>query len=228
MIYLVCNRRSDSARDLAAALGAEIIPVTRPDTYTVNWGTRQTCIINSRTTRDKLAELSVLKMHNVPVPPFAVNPAELQMPIGRWNDHKHGNDLFRAGRHGRERADYFVERVHTTHEFRLHLWKKNVVRASLKVKERPDAHPWIRTHNRGWKFDYGRQCQEVLSDAVRDTARAALAAVKLTFGAVDLAITSTGGVVVFEVNSAPGMCSNTIERYVPYFRKDYETWRRRR
>jgi glutathione synthase/RimK-type ligase-like ATP-grasp enzyme len=75
---------------------------------------------------------------------------------------------------------------------------------------RPDM--LIRSNTRGWKFSRLRLSD--LGVALSTPAVAAVNALGLTFGAVDMASDIDGNYFVIEVNSAPGLESSTLEAWV--------------
>jgi hypothetical protein len=74
---------------------------------------------------------------------------------------------------------------------------------------RPDM--LIRSNTRGWKFS--RIQLNNVGDRLREAAINAVAALNLSFGAVDMA-TSGAQVYVIEVNSAPGLERTTLDTWV--------------
>jgi glutathione synthase/RimK-type ligase-like ATP-grasp enzyme len=74
---------------------------------------------------------------------------------------------------------------------------------------RPDM--LIRSNTRGWKFS--RVQLNNIGDRMRQSAIAAVAALNLDFGAVDMA-TAGNTVYVIEVNSAPGLERTTLDTWV--------------
>jgi hypothetical protein len=110
-----------------------------------------------------------------------------------------------------------------THEFRVHVAKDTSGEYQIidftKKRCRGDvqANMQIRSHGNGWIF---ARSNVELPDAVRSAAIAAVNALGLDFGAVDIgAKRSLQEVAVFEVNTAPGLDGDTtFNAYVEYFR----------
>lgn len=96
-------------------------------------------------------------------------------------------------------------------EYRVHVFRGSVIDfAQKKLKHGFTPKPYIRSHNNGWIF-----CKKDV-ELPESVATAALEAVKLLgldFGAVDLAISKTGRICVFEVNTAPGIEGSTVGNY---------------
>lgn len=100
-------------------------------------------------------------------------------------------------------------------EYRVHVFKGEIidfVQKKLKhgASEIPGRNKYIRNTANGWIF--ARE-GVTISDSVREVARDAITALGLDFGAVDLAVSASGKVVVFEVNTAPGLGGTTVTHY---------------
>jgi glutathione synthase/RimK-type ligase-like ATP-grasp enzyme len=76
----------------------------------------------------------------------------------------------------------------------------------------------IRNHDNGWVF--ARVGIEP-TQAVLDSAMLAVGALGLDFGAVDIATTRNNEkpIVVFEINTAPGIEGTTLEKYLDFFKE---------
>ena len=135
--------------------------------------------------------------------------------LPRRFNHMGGHDLLRAP----STPDYWVKKVEVDSEYRVHVFQGAVIRLGVRVKAREDAHPWIRSYDAGWRLSYGNEGNrsEVILRAVRDVGKRAVVALGLDFGAVDVGWDGSGrttnGVIVFEVNSAPGLDGGTLEKY---------------
>ena len=151
------------------------------------------------------------------------NPGEW---VGRSNNHVGGADLLTPP----AAPDYFVKKVQLTAEYRVHSFLGRSVRAGAKqlregftvnapgrlASTGTNASPWIRTWDGGWRIVYDGVSA---SQAVRDLAHQAVAALGLQFGAVDIGQTADGTLLVLEVNRAPGLEGGTITRYVDAIQK---------
>jgi hypothetical protein len=124
------------------------------------------------------------------------------------------------------KPDFFVQKLNIVEEYRIHSFsgksiragKKEVREGFTKVEAEKDwkpnsnlAHPWIRSFDGGWRINYDGFKS---TSAMRNLAHAAVKALGLTFGAVDIAKTSDGNLLVLEVNSAPGLEGNTVQSYL--------------
>lgn len=103
-------------------------------------------------------------------------------------------------------------------EYRVHVVDGKIVDYVMKKKrEGEEVNYQIRNADNGWVF-----CREgvVLPDCVAQEAVKAVAALGLTFGAVDVGYNvAKNEPCVFEVNSAPGIEGQTVESYVKAFKE---------
>jgi glutathione synthase/RimK-type ligase-like ATP-grasp enzyme len=103
-------------------------------------------------------------------------------------------------------------------EYRVHVFNGSVIDfAQKKAQNGSTRAPYIRSHENGWVF-----CREgvTLPDAIAEEAIKAVVALGLDFGAVDIATKREDNTpVVFEVNTAPGICGTTLDRYVAAIRR---------
>lgn len=123
-------------------------------------------------------------------------------------------------------ADFYSRVFPKTHEFRVHVCGDQVVdfvqKKAVKGQER-EIDRLIRTHENGWVFAHdGIVLQDQRDiDALGDSAKRAIAALGLDFGAVDILATVTEEAprrlrraVICEVNSSPGLeNTRTIQGY---------------
>ena len=128
--------------------------------------------------------------------------------LPRANNHRSGRDLINPP----ARPDFWVRKVNIKEEYRVHSFDGRSIRLAKKVKDEHynrTPHPWIRTLSNGWRFSYvGTDNQ-----AIRDVAHQAVAAVGLTFGGVDIAITDDDQIIALEVNRTPGLKNGTSKAY---------------
>lgn len=206
MITIWCRHKSQGALDLVRKikeLGHDAKRVIGPHAPVgaVRWGCGG---------GNKYIELQRLEAAGIPVPPHSLRP-KLGWLARRFR-HQEANDLLAERKFG----DYYVQYVPTTREFRVHVFGKKSVRAGMKVPRTSDPHPRFRSWSGGWRLSYGSDCQEYMTPAIRKLAVKAVDALEYDFGAVDIAIKEGGGLVVWEVNSAPGLEGRTIEIYARY------------
>lgn len=172
--------------------------------------------------------------------------AEASVPHPEWTaDRNRATDFF--GRNGRgrvvcrqllrasegrgivvaERADQmvqaplYVKYFPKETEYRVHVFNGeviDVVQKRLRNGARQEAghNQYIRSHDNGWIF--ARENVH-LPESARGISCDAIRALRLTFGAVDLAVNLEGVVKVFEVNTAPGIEGTTVQRYADAIRR---------
>lgn len=100
-------------------------------------------------------------------------------------------------------------------ELRVHVFCGRVIFEQEKLREKStdDHDPYIRAHGRGWNFAFKHLAERPIPEEVRQAALGAVKALGLDFGGVDLGW-NDGRVVVFEVNTAPGLENSTLQAYV--------------
>lgn len=169
--------------------------------------------------RDRRQHLALLRQAQLPTPKvFDAKPGEVfSMPVlGRTlkaptgaQTHK-GMGIVRylpgsvVGKH-----DFFVEFIDKKAEFRVDVVGHHTRLRQLKAKD-PKAVAW----NTDGTFDHPTM-QEPF--AARPLAVAAVKALGLDFGAVDVLLDTEGRVFVLEVNTAPELTKPTLEWYAGRF-----------
>lgn len=239
MIYIYTPSLSTGARDLAQTIremGGKAKRIKKATAIkkgdlVVCWGHgappglgNGAKFLNPKVLKDKKAEHLWLAEKGVSVPTVSSKPKVGF--VGRSNNHQGGKDLLNGGGH-----DFWVEKIETTQEFRIHILGGVSIRAGMKVprenyypagaltaKELKEKgghilHPWVRSYDGGWRLSYGPSAQEHVRQSLRNAAKAAVAALGLDFGAVDVALLQGGGVVVWEVNKAPGLEGGSLKKY---------------
>lgn len=123
-----------------------------------------------------------------------------------------------------ERADQLVEAplyvkyIPKEQEYRVHVLHGNTFFAQRKARklEVPDDQVNWQVRNLAGGFIYANQNVEI-SEEVRTQSVAAVSALGLDFGAVDVVVTQRGRVYVLEVNTACGLQGLTLTKYVEAF-----------
>lgn len=170
----------------------------------VNWGTsharsfgNKARWLNKNVYVDKLDHLRRFQEARVPTVEFTVGDRPTR---GQWyarrTVHRDGSDL------GQDlaRGDFYVRHVDIIEEYRVHVFRGEILRASRKVLMPGFRMTKFRCgdawgfSNRNWMGDIDR--------ALLEASRGAVEALGYDFGGVDVAETREGP-VVFEVNSAP-------------------------
>lgn len=115
-------------------------------------------------------------------------------------------------------APLYTKYVFKIREFRVHVVAGKVIDTQKKIRD-PDQEPtnWkIRSHANG--FIYVRN--NIANSSERnELAIAAINALGLDFGAVDIVEDKAGKFYVLEVNTAPGLEGKTVELYANAFRE---------
>lgn len=114
-------------------------------------------------------------------------------------------------------APLYTKYIFKDKEFRVHVVGSKVIDTQRKIKDPTrEVVTWkVRSHQNG--FIYARN--GIVADPSRDQlAVAAVNAVGLHFGAVDIIQDKAGVYYVLEINTAPGLEGQTVERYAQAFR----------
>lgn len=217
-IEILCQRQSKTKTSLSEALAN--VQVNKH--IVVNWTGSPVSnldhfaevLLNGEAFTNKLRQ--AIRLGIAGVPTIQVSLAQ-EGPdwYPRRNDHQQGFDFTnRRLRRGLLPADFYVKKEDIADEYRVHVFRSakdnmRVLRVAKKVPNRPDHHPWVRSHRLGWKLSYVGG----LSDSGRQIARDAVRALHLDFGAVDLGCRPNGDIFVLEVNTCPGLEGGTLEMY---------------
>lgn len=140
-------------------------------------------------------------LRNAPIPPR-------EEWFGRRFNHIGGRDLLNPP----DDPDYWTKKENIREEYRIHMFNGKSIRAGIKVpREGRTPNEWIRSDEGGWfvRYDEFRSKRRM-----REAAAAAVAALGLNFGAVDLGKKDDRSIIVLEVNRAPGLSDNTVTSYV--------------
>ena len=176
---------------------------------------------------DKLRALRVLQENNVLVPEFITTlPAPFE---GTWLGRKRkgygGTDIIvwedndGACVDNRHESEFFTRYIPNTREYRIHVFADAVIRIQGKYLDFPEQHtnPYIKNYAQGFRF---RTPDKRLNSDRTEAAVAAVAALGLVFGAVDLLIGEDRRAYVLEVNTAPKLAPLTCSQYTAAIR-DY-------
>ena len=221
MIVIWAPYDSATARRLSTAITAENAQCVRikhkdspvPHGFIVNWGS-QSCPkyanLNSKAPiGNKLKELKKLSAAGVPVPKYMTEMPGQAGWLARKLHHVNGSDL--APDASPLDADFWTKIVTCPREFRVHVFNGKSILLGERAPMVAKHHPWIRTTDNGWDIVYPSMepGKDPIGHSLRVTLRAvaikAVKAVGYDFGAVDIGLQETGDLVVFEVNSAPGL-----------------------
>lgn len=116
-------------------------------------------------------------------------------------------------------APLYVQYIPKKHEYRVHVFQGKVLFVQQKKKREgfDNANFQIRNHQNG--FIYAHQDLQV-GEKLEDEAKAAIMAIGLDFGAVDIIYNEKQNrYFVLEINTAPGLQGETLKRYVEAFKE---------
>lgn len=244
VIIVAAKGMFPSARKLANALQPETkrkVLLVKPDSNTfkhretdelINWGcshhpnwfdARKGHFINDPAANaiavNKLKTFQALQ-DKVNIPEWTTDPKDIQNTgewLARTNLTGFGGDgiiLFDSNKDECPDAKLYVQYKKKKKEFRVHVFGNEVIDVTQKKKRTNfdgEVNTKIRNYGNGWV--YCREDIEIPNDLF-DQARAALEAVGLTFGAVDIIWNEKENKsYVLEINTAPGLEGTTIESY---------------
>lgn len=235
---------SDGCRSLSRATGVKRLKLPhsrfrpRQNDVIVNWGRSEAPFANANyinkpahvaVATSKLASLRRMKDAGVQVPEFTTDRAvvstwlnDKKRVLARTLDRASGGrgivELVR-GEDGRlptiPYAPVYTKYVPKKAEYRVHVWRGQVIDVQQKKKRLnfPEGqfNGQIRNFDRGWVF-----ARENITypEVVTVQALAAVRALGLDFGAVDIGLTEkTQVATVYEVNTAPGVEGTTLVKY---------------
>lgn len=106
-------------------------------------------------------------------------------------------------------APLYTKQFRAMHEYRVHVCRGEVLVSKKRRRNGAKVH-MIRNHENGYVF-----CTENVQapEEVIEAGFAAVEALGLDFGAVDILAKTTGEVAVLEVNTAPGLEGKTLDWY---------------
>lgn len=207
-----------SALKIAEASDGEIVAVRSSDAL-VNWGrsranTKLNPDISNATNKRRMREL--FKEHGVPMPELYDSESHWKFPvIGRPDTHSKGRGYWKCynwlqvqkamkGTRKKKGATHFMEFVEAPREYRVHIFLGKSIRISEKAHTAFHEYTTIKpTHN---------------VDHVRKSAKQAVKALGLDFGAVDILADDTQSWVL-EVNCAPGVGGSMPKLYADKFKQ---------
>lgn len=200
----------------------------------LRWGTSYRIknakrILNSATairrTRKKLKMLDLLREAGVIVP----KEIDSVPCVARWDGGSRGSGI-RFCRYEEEvkeakaqGAGALLEWIAIKKEYRIHVFRGLVISVSEKMwTDWADEN--IRSASHGWEFSEDIELH--MTDAIDliSSALSAVRALKLDFGAVDIAMSEDNIPVVFEVNTAPGLNDKRATIYVKAINKWLDTF----
>lgn len=117
-----------------------------------------------------------------------------------------------------ETSEFYTEYIPNTREYRVHVFRDEVIRVQGKYLDYPEQHKnsYIKNYAQGFRF---RAPDRELISSRKEAAIAAVRALGLDFGAVDLLIGEDRKEYVLEVNTAPSCSPLTQAAYVTKFQE---------
>lgn len=202
----------------------------------INWGratanTQLNPDISNSTNKRVMREL--FREHEVPMPRLIPLGMELngevafggKTIVGRPDHHSKGRGFWKVtnayeldkairGTRRKAAATHFMEYIEAPLEYRVHIFKGESIRMSVKKFDGVDQN------NRP---TYTTVKPEGPRKYIRNAAKKAVEALGLDFGAVDILVDPEKRLAwVLEVNAAPGLGGTTPKLYAETFRKWYE------
>lgn len=190
----------------------------------INFGYQRGGVINTpkavRLAGNKRKALEVMAAAGVPVPEL-YEPEKIEYPcVARPDKHYGGKEFYLcrefddwlwATEHG---ATHFMQYIEGGREFRLHIAFGKSIKIAEKIGE-----GIVKNFDEGSTFMYPQNFHH--KKTIRAIAKAAVMSLGLDFGAVDV-IYKNKKYYVLEVNSAPGLTSNSdvLDRYVAAFKEN--------
>lgn len=242
------NPSSESAKSLSAALGYKRVKHEGKPLKTntvINWGASQInrqiegAIINKpeaiAAASNKLSAFKLFAAKGVATPAFTESLeeankwlAEGSVVVARTKLNAHSGDGIVIVDPDAEpkidipNAKLYTKYVPKAEEYRIHVFHGDVffVQRKARNKDVPDDKVNWKVRNHGNGFIYSNQDVEVFNvgEAYKQAA-AAVAALGLDFGAVDLVYNRKQNKhYVLEVNTAPGLSGATLQAYVNLFK----------
>lgn len=239
------RQKSRSANRLAQVLGGKVMNIKTmiiPQTWDVviNWGSSE-CpygvdvrVLNRpsaiRTASNKREAFRVLQQAGVQIPAFATSKADVSwegLTVVRHKLTGHSGEGIELvdDKAALPVAPLYVEYIPKKDEYRIHVIGTSITTIQRKgARSDFDGKPdfKVRNHKNGFVFvrqsDVGGPITPPLE--VLEQARAAIAALGLDFGAVDIVWNEKAKkAYVLEVNTAPGMEGTTIAEYAAGFKE---------
>lgn len=205
-------------------------PGTEPVHHLIRWGSfkplpKKTTgkVLNSKDSvqlaSDKAKSLKAMKAVDVNIPPTytAAGSIEHFPVLGRQDKHSHGTDIVLCLRQSDVQVSLDLGCTHwtgfipVTREFRIHVFDGYPIKISEKMlTDTSKFVAWCRNFETGWTFHTPKN---PVPKGVKLEAISAVEALGLTFGAVDIVTNEHGDPYVLEVNTAPGLIEDGVDRY---------------
>ena len=164
--------------------------------------------------RNKAKSTRIIGEHGICVPVIIRQKSKVEtFPVlGRRFWHARGSDIIMINCQEELEADmeseYWTPLIPSRMEFRVHVAGDEAIRISKKLRRTPDGHPFLRNHDRGWRFsdrfNIPRDIPELMN-LLWAVGTLSVKYVGLDWGAVDVLIgkETPPKFYVLEVNSGP-------------------------
>lgn len=229
---------SRSAKTLSEALGGRVLKLQgskyrpRDGDVVINWGSAEVPafaparVLNEDVTvaQCKLATLKALSAEGVRVPPFWENADDI--PDGAYpvfartvlRGHSGRGIVCIFGRQDHVAAPLYTKYIKKKHEYRVHVMGGKPFFIQRKARKADVDDPNWMVRNLEGGFAFVETDPQDVPEEVLDNASAALAAVGLDFGGVDVIWNQyEGRSYVLEINTACGLEERTALRYEKAF-----------
>jgi len=220
--------KGDTGRLLGQLLQEQGIQIGTPGEAIVSYGVPVAAsvpVLNGNAGRlNKFQELQRLHSRGVLVPPHNTwstnggwtNGQPLSFPIlGRKFKHSKAKDIVPILQNDVEftwrtqggACDYFVQYIPRQREYRVWAYRRRPIAVYEKVMQYPERYGVGRTAGIGWNWGHGFAFRfyDNAPQALKDLGSAAVEAMDLDFGAVDIIHSMDDRMFVLEVNTAPGV-----------------------
>ena len=226
---------SNSAKTLATVLNCKRVDgskIFKPSDVIVNWGSSTVTTIRGNPIVINRAE-SISVASNKMLAFKALSSAGVPTPLGTsrvdvardWLEHGHtvycrtvldghsGKGIVVAtAQEDIVDAPLYTQAILKAHEYRVHVFNDRVIDIQKKRRRNEvDSNDYIKNHSNGWVF-----CRDEVAAPIQlyNECIKAVAAIGLTFGAVDVLYKQKDNVIaVLEVNTAPGLEGQTLASY---------------
>ena len=223
------HRFSKSARALRRELNLARYNENHTYDYLFNWGSqrqdnnakytfnKESCIVNSS---DKVKAFKLFEENSIRVPKWTTSMYEAKafvFPVMcRVNRLRGGNGIHIAmSEEDLVSADFFTEFIQPKEEFRVQVFRDEVMAWSKKIPKGEYSNKYIRNHDKGYKFSLGDNSR--IFSKLEEFSVGAVKALGLDYGAVDVVLGVNGRFYVLEVNTAVGMEGTILKAYTNKF-----------
>jgi len=186
--------------------------------------------LNAQCGLDKITRMQLMQDQNVQVVPWftGINaPTTIKFPLLARKTHGHGGTDLMPVFEPQEIPwriaagwDWFSSYVPVQEEYRVWMFQGILIDTFKKVMRRPQEYQYLgRNFRNGFEFEL---C-EAFNPATQ-LAQAAIKAIGLDFGAVDMIHGRDGSMYILEVNTAPGVIRSGAQNTLRKFASHVQTW----